>query len=117
MTKRITVGLWAALVCAAMAQGGEERGPGVGVGTVAGYDSSTFHERYRGGELAVVILVGDGSTDLDLLVYDEAGDLVTSSANARDRESVSWTPPRTGWYRIVVRNYGAWSNRFTIMNN
>jgi hypothetical protein len=68
--------------------------------------------RFEGGRPARVILVGDHKpvADLEIFVFEvsEKGDgkLVAHDGGPEqgDRLGVVWYPPRTGNYRIVVRN-------------
>ncbi|MEI7685111.1 MAG: hypothetical protein WCL32_08800 [Planctomycetota bacterium] len=75
----------------------------------------------RGNEKTSVIVQGDHDpvADLELLVYEVLGNnkdqLVARDVGARDILGVIFTPPRTGMYRVVVRNpsrYEARSNPF-----
>jgi hypothetical protein len=69
--------------------------------------------RFEGGKPARVIVVGDHKpvADLELFVYEVSakgvdGKLVAHDGGPEqgDRVGVVWYPPRTGSYRIVVRN-------------
>ena len=55
---------------------------------------------------AGLLSVGDGSSGLDLLVFDEEGWLVASDVNLTDRCKVAWTPGSTGLFTITVVNHG-----------
>ena len=92
-------------------------GPGTSVKIVEARGSVTYFETFRGGELAIVSLVGDGATDLDVFVYNEAGFLVAQGIGPTDIEVLRFTPNRTERYRIVVRNLGNTWNRFTLMTD
>ncbi|MER5177190.1 S8 family serine peptidase [Streptomyces sp. NPDC002896] len=50
--------------------------------------------------------VSDAAADLDLVVYDEAGEEVGSSADGDSEESVSIPEPAAGTYTIEVYGYG-----------
>ena len=70
-----------------------------------------FIEEFRGNQRARVIVKGDHRpvTDLEVLVYEVSttggeDKLVARDKGTRDIVGVVWTPPRTGMYRIVVRN-------------
>src|SRR5690348_1542823 len=72
---------------------------------------------FRGGELALVTVKGDGGTKLDLYIYDAAGNLV-----AKDEEGYVtcigiFVPPRAGYYYVEVVNRGWYSNRFDMATN
>ena len=77
----------------------------------------TFYETFRGGEVSVVRINGDGDTDLDVYVYDENGNLIASDTDGLDFCVVRFVPSWTGQFRIVVRNLGGVYNRFTIDTN
>jgi hypothetical protein len=99
------------------AEAGRVSGPGVDAATCEAFSSVTYHETFRGGELATVAIHGDGSTDLDLFVYDMQGRLIVQGIGLTDREVVSWVPNGTQRYRIVVRNLGSTWNRFGMATN
>lgn len=68
-------------------------------------------EEFRGNQRARVIVKGDHQpiTDLEVLVYEVSttgGEekLVARDKGTRDLVGIVWTPPRTGMYRIVIRN-------------
>lgn len=69
----------------------------------------------RGNETTTISLVGDGDTDLDLFIYDAAGDLVVSSDGSTDEEAVWVLPFRTGRYYIRVKNLGSVYNDFSLL--
>ncbi|OAH15252.1 S8 family serine peptidase [Streptomyces jeddahensis] len=50
--------------------------------------------------------VSDAAADLDLVVYDESGEEVGSSADGDSEESVSLSKPAAGTYTIEVYGYG-----------
>jgi hypothetical protein len=72
---------------------------------------------FRGGDAARVAVAGRGVTDLDLYVYDGDRRLVASDVGSTDRCAAAWTPERTGDYTVVVANYGATANTYTIEMN
>jgi hypothetical protein len=111
------LGLVALLGFAGMVEAGRIQGPGRDVRRCEAYSSVTYYDTFRGGELAVVSIAGDGDTDLDLFVYDQFGNLVVQGIGLTDRETVSWTPFATGTYRIVVRNLGGVWNRYSLSTN
>jgi hypothetical protein len=73
-----------------------------------------YNEDFRGGELATISLEGDGTTDLDLYVFDMNGNLVVRAIGLTDRETVRFFPPANATYRVEVRNLGNDSNQYTI---
>jgi hypothetical protein len=102
--------LVAGLLMAGQAQAQPVLGPGISTRTVNGFTNVSYYERLYGGTVTLIDLVGDGYSNLDLFVYDEAGNLVASSIRNNDIESIRFVPPATGRYRIEVRNQGVnWS--------
>lgn len=77
----------------------------------------TIRESFYGGELAEVTVRGDGDTDVDLYIYDEAGREICRSAGLTDRESCRWTPARTAQFQIVVGNFGNVYNNVVVRTN
>ncbi|MBI3409313.1 MAG: hypothetical protein HY040_13285 [Planctomycetes bacterium] len=51
-------------------------------------------------------VIGDGSTDVDIEVYDAKGNLVTKDDKFTDLALVRWVPEITQEYTIKVRNLG-----------
>ena len=72
---------------------------------------------FVGGQLAVVLVSGDGDTDLDLYVYDDNGNLVARDDDGTDLCVASFVPHRTGTFTIVVRNRGRVYNRYVLATN
>lgn len=79
------------------------------------YDSYTVE--FRAGEIAECAIVGDGDTDLDLYIYDENGNLITSDTDYTDRCYCRWTPRWQGNFRLKVVNRGNVYNQYTIAVN
>lgn len=82
----------------------------------AGY-TDTWTIRFRGGEAAYVVVSGDGDTDLDLYVYDENGNFITSDTDYSDDCVVSFTPRWTGVFYIKIVNRGRVYNRYVLATN
>ncbi len=72
---------------------------------------------FRGGEVARAAVSGDGDTRLDLFVYDENGNLVTSQVGPGDDCLASWVPRWTGVFVLRVINRGRLPNRYVIVTN
>jgi len=72
---------------------------------------------FRGGEVARVAVSGDGDTRLDLYVYDENGNLVTSQVGPGDDCLASWVPKWTGVFIIKAVNRGLLPNRYIMATN
>jgi hypothetical protein len=98
-------------------QAGAVDGPQIDTKVVRAYDTNTHVVRFAGGELAMVVVQGDGDTDLDLYVYDENGRLVGKDVGPSDFCVVTWIPRRAGTFTIRVVNLGDVYNRYTILTN
>ena len=92
-------------------------GPGVAVTRVEAHSTDTFSVMFAAGEEAIVTVVGDGDTDLDLKVYDENGNLIAQDIDTTDRCFVRWIPRWTGRFTLRVENLGRVYNRYTIRHN
>jgi hypothetical protein len=117
--KRITLALAAValMACSSVVFAGRAPGPGHDVARVRAFSSVTYTETFRGGEQAIVSIRGDGTTDLDIFVYDEFGNLVAQGIGPTDRETVTWRPIWTGRFRIVIRNLGSVYNDYVLRTN
>ena len=97
---------------------GSITGPKTTVTSVNAFGRDVFNPvTFVGGQVAVVLVSGDGDTDLDLYVYDESGALVAVDDDGTDSCVVSFVPSRTGRYTIVVRNRGFVYNRYVLATN
>ena len=92
-------------------------GPKYAYGRVEAGATDVYNISFRGGELAMVIVVGDGDTDLDLYVYDNNGNLVASDTDYTDDCVCSWTPRWTGNFRIKIKNRGRVYNNYVLRTN
>lgn len=102
---------------AAPAAKGRAGGPGITSTCVLANSTDIFVETFRAHEQAVVIVDGDGDTDLDTYVYDENGNLIDSDDDYTDYCILSWTPRWTGAFRIEVKNLGGIANCYTLTTN
>ena len=96
---------------------GSARGPRQLYGRVAGAEKREHVVEFRGREPAVVYVSGDGDSDLDVFVYDGAGQLVASATGPRDECIVRWTPDRQLPFRVEVRNVGGAPNWYWMATN
>lgn len=69
-------------------------------------DGMTIDEQFRGLELAEVTMIGDGSSDLDLVVVDQNGNTICEQAGPEPRGRCRWTPAWEGLFEIRVLNSG-----------
>lgn len=96
---------------------GRVQGPAADIKRVEARSRHVYRERFRGEQLARVVIIGDGDTDLDLFVYDANGNLIRSDIRVTDFVHVEWTPRWTGEFRIEVVNHGNVWNRYVIVMN
>ena len=96
---------------------GNSYGPKYGRYRVYANSYMTFDEKFRASEIAEVAVSGDRTTDLDLYVYDENGNLIASDTDYTDQCYVSFCPRWTGWFRIKVLNRGRVYNDYSIATN
>ena len=92
-------------------------GPREGWDIVGPGGTVTFNISFRANELAEVLVLGDGSTILDIFVYDNNGNLITRTDVYTSDAYTSWVPRWTGAFSIVVRNWGNRRNVFEIYTN
>ena len=92
-------------------------GPKYAYGTVGAGSTDVYNITFRGGELAMVIVIGDGDTDLDVYVYDNNSNLITSETDYSDDCVCSWTPRWTGNFKIKIKNRGNVYNNYVLRTN
>lgn len=102
---------------AQMGTRGDVTGPNYHEDICLAHDYDLYRITMRGGELAVVTVVGDGDTDLDLYIYDSNGNLVAQDIDFTDRCVCTWTPRYTQTYRIKILNRGSVYNRYVLRTN
>jgi hypothetical protein len=100
-----------------VAQAGAIGGPKVSQSVVLPGSTDRYVVGFRAGETAVVVVRGDGDTDLDLYVYDENGNLITSDDDGSDDCVVQWTPMWSGKFTIRIVNRGSLGNRYRVATN
>lgn len=97
---------------------GDVEGPGCYAAASVRANGRLMHQiTFRGGELAVLHLQGDGDTDLDMVVRDQNGNSICVADGPYDRETCRWTPRWTGPYRIEVINLGNVHNVHRLCTN
>jgi len=92
-------------------------GPKRVVEVVEPLQADVYKITFRGEEVARAAVSGDGDTRLDLYVYDENGNLVTSQVGPGDDCLASWVPKWTGVFIIKVVNRGLQPNRYIMATN
>ncbi len=74
-------------------------------------------EKQQARRLAEFCVIGDGSTDVDVFVYDASGKQVVSDTGYSDLGMVRWAPNVTQEYTIKVKNLGNEDNTCVIGHN
>jgi hypothetical protein len=92
-------------------------GPKRAVTSVQALTTDVYNIPFRGGEVAAIVVSGDGDTDLDLYVYDENGNLIAGDDSYSDDCGVRWIPKWTGPFTIHVRNRGRVYNNYILLTN
>lgn len=122
MFKSLKVRGWVLGACVAMlavAGGVAEASPRGGakrsVDRVLAYDTDTYRVDLNGNERTVITLIGDGDTDLDIMVFDRWGNEVAADRDNTDVARVTFTPQVGGEYRIEIKNYGDVYNEYHLL--
>jgi hypothetical protein len=102
---------------ASSARRGHAEGPLASTAVVRGGATHVVTLTFKGGEPAVVEIIGDGDTDLDLLVFDDNGHPICTRDSPYGDESCRWHPRRTGQYRVEVINIGPVANQYRMLTN
>lgn len=79
--------------------------------------TDVYNITFRGGETAIIVVSGDGDTDLDLYVYDENGNFIASDTDRTDDCVVSFTPRWTGTFTVKIKNLGRVYNNYVMATN
>lgn len=79
--------------------------------------TDVFKVPFYGGRLAELAIVGDGDSNLDLVVSDEDGNVICLDRSYSDKLYCSFTPRVDGAFFIGVRNQGRLENSYYILTN
>lgn len=96
---------------------GRVGGPGEKYAFVWGNGTEYYTVNFIEGQLAEIVVRGDGDTDLDLYVYDSNDHLIAQDADYTDRCYVSWVPLWTGRFTVKIVNRGPVSNNYRLLTN
>lgn len=96
---------------------GRVGGPGYVLDKVLGEYANIHEVSFTGGEAAEVAVVGDGTTDLDLYIMDQNGNLIAMDEGETDECYVIWKPNWTGVFFITVLNRGTVYNDYALVTN
>lgn len=81
---------------------------------IDGRGSDSYSITYRAGEKAEILVVGDGSSDLDLFVYDKDGNLMARDINPTARGYARFAPTSDLDVSVEVRNVGTSRSTYEI---
>lgn len=83
------------------------------VGASESYPAAEF----RGGELAEAYVEAGAETDLNIAIYDAAGNVVCEDHDPSPIAYCAWRPAETGAYVLKVENLGPDSATYALMTN
>lgn len=115
VTAATVMGLSTLFSSALPAVAGRVGGPTRTVNMVYGADCDDYSVTFRGGQRARVWAVGDG--DIDIVIYDAAGNTVVSDTLSDRSPVVSWTPRYTRTYTICVKNAEVYDVDYVVFTN
>ena len=81
------------------------------------FATDSYTISFRGGEVAAIVVSGDGDTDLDLYVYDQNGNLIAADDDNSDDCLIRFIPKWTGPFTVRVRNRGWVYNQYVLATN
>ena len=96
---------------------GRVGGPGERYSYVYGNSADTYDISFREGQLAEIVVGGDGDTDLDLYIFDSNAHLIAQDNDYTDICYVSWVPLWTGRYTVKIVNRGPILNNYRLLTN
>ena len=80
-------------------------------------DIDIFEVPFYGGSFAEIAIIGDGDSDLALLVTDENGNTICLDKSYSDQLYCSFTPAWNGFFVVAVANVGRLRNSYYILTN
>lgn len=83
-------------------------------GIMAGRTYQDYSVYSAAGETVVIVVVGDGSTDLDLKVFDGFGNLIAADIDRTDRCVVRWFTTGSGYFTARIENLGYGANVYVM---
>ena len=107
----------ASAVTAGLVYGGGVDGPMRSTRIIPGNGTHVHQAIFQGGRQAIVVVSGDGDSDLDLHVYDGNNNVVCEDDDLTDLAMCSWTPNYSSNYRLRIRNVGETANRYWLRTN
>ena len=81
---------------------------------VASEDIAYYTYHATEGVEAIITVVGDGSSDIDLYIFDLDCNLITSNRGESDICVCRWVSTATCDYYVAIKNWGSTSNKCTM---
>ncbi len=72
---------------------------------------------FYGSSYAEIAVVGDGDSNLDVLVTDESGNTICFDVSWSDKVACDFVPAWNGYFYITVQNTGATRNSYYLLTN
>lgn len=66
---------------------------------------------------AEIVVLGDGGSNLDIMVTDDAGNVLCQDVSWSDRLSCRFIPARDGYFYVTVQNLGGPGNNYHLLTN
>ena len=79
--------------------------------------TDTYKIKFKENQKAIVRVNGVGLTDLDLYIYDNNGNLISSDTSDSDNCECAWVPQWTGEFTIRIKNRGNMYNLYYMQTN
>ncbi|CAK0775793.1 conserved exported hypothetical protein [Gammaproteobacteria bacterium] len=97
---------------------GRVGGPWQHIDTIPANTMTTYSNiNFRGGEEAIIGVVGDGKTDIDCYVYDQGDHLITSDTDSTSVCDLKWNPIWTGPFTLKIKNAHSRASTYAILTN
>ncbi len=111
------LGVTALATPAGPAHAGAEGGPVLTRDRVSASSQLSYTISCTADTFTTLAMVGDGDTDLDLFIYDAAGNLVASDIGLSDRAVLRWFSAGRQTFTVVVVNHGRVYNDFVLVSD
>lgn len=96
---------------------GRVAGPGRLVKGLLAGRTHIIKERFAARRVAQITLIGDGDTNLDMVVLDQNGNVICKDKSYSDKLRCRFTPKWTGTFAIGIRNQGRIRNTYVLLTN
>jgi hypothetical protein len=96
---------------------GNIEGPLTRRNVVGSHATHSYWLAFNNKSEAIIIVEGDGSTDLDCYVFNSSGDVVESDTDKTDGCVLMWFPSRTEKYKLKIKNLGNIPNAYLLTTN